>query len=240
LVVLGEIDAIEMTPSSRRLRDCYRIWTAGIRVPLVGASAKENNRTVLGMMRTYAHMSAEGPFAYGAWIDALRAGATFVTNGPVIEFSADGQPPGARLDRTAGKVSLFARARSAQPMEALEILANGEVIGRVNGHESDVPYQLELRLDHPIDGGTWFAARCPAPLSSQGFAHSSPVFVTIDGNGPADEAAILQLNDVLERAIDWVNRVGRFDKSSNRDGLLERLNQARLILRGEAGRERDA
>ena len=39
----------------------------------------------------------EGPFSYDAWLEGLRKGRTFITNGPLLEFSVNGRGPGAEV-----------------------------------------------------------------------------------------------------------------------------------------------
>lgn len=82
--ILGKIDAIEITEYvPLQMEWVYRLWNAGFRIPLIGGSGKESNATPLGAMRTYAHIGQE-PFSYKAWIEAVRAGRSFVTNGPLV------------------------------------------------------------------------------------------------------------------------------------------------------------
>ncbi|HXD88635.1 MAG TPA: hypothetical protein VN641_19250, partial [Urbifossiella sp.] len=82
--VLGKIDAIEITEHSpEQLEGIFRLWNAGFPIPLIGGSGKASNATVLGAMRTYARV-AEEPYTYKAWIEAVRSGRAFVTNGPLV------------------------------------------------------------------------------------------------------------------------------------------------------------
>jgi hypothetical protein len=37
------------------------------------------------------YVKVDGPLTYAAWIDALRAGRSFVSNGPVVELTVDGK-----------------------------------------------------------------------------------------------------------------------------------------------------
>ena len=37
----------------------YRLWDAGVLVPLVGGSGKDSNRMAIGAMRTYARVTGE-------------------------------------------------------------------------------------------------------------------------------------------------------------------------------------
>ena len=54
-------------------------------VVLFDASGKETNGVALGAMRTYAQSSGE--FTYTNWIEAVRAGRTYVSNGPLLNFT---------------------------------------------------------------------------------------------------------------------------------------------------------
>ncbi len=84
--ILGKIDAIEVTNEPRKsplLPWVYRLWDAGILLPLVGSSAKESNKSVIGGVRTYAKE--------GSWLEAVRSGRTFVTAGPLLTFTQSGE-----------------------------------------------------------------------------------------------------------------------------------------------------
>ena len=52
-----------------------------------------------GNGRVYAQV--EGPFTYHSWAAAVRAGRTFVTNGPMLELKVDGGGIGSTLRRPA-------------------------------------------------------------------------------------------------------------------------------------------
>jgi hypothetical protein len=80
--ILGKIDAIEVDAQPRRHSVwpwIHRLWNAGIPIPLIGSSGKDGNRTPLGAMRTYAR--CEG--THKSWVEAVKAGRTFITNGPL-------------------------------------------------------------------------------------------------------------------------------------------------------------
>jgi hypothetical protein len=144
--ILGKIDAIEVASEQRKvplLPWVYRLWDAGYLVPLVGASAKDSNRGVLGSVRTYARAEEVG------WLDAVRAARTFVTTGPLLTLTRDG-------DRVR------ASALAQGTLTPVEIVANGQVIAT---GESTA---------EAVVGPGWVAVRCPA---QSGFAHTSPVAV---------------------------------------------------------------
>ena len=54
-LLLGGVDAIEFDAHARPqplLPWVYKLWDAGVRVPLVGGSGKDSNRVPVGAMRT--------------------------------------------------------------------------------------------------------------------------------------------------------------------------------------------
>ncbi|MFL5341246.1 MAG: CehA/McbA family metallohydrolase [Gemmataceae bacterium] len=218
-LILGRIDAVECTPGSVRLRDWYRAWSAGIRFPLAGASGKDSNRTALGAMRTYAQLAPDTPLSLAAWIDAVRAGRTFVTAGPLMQLRVDDQPPGATLDHVTGAAPLriSASAVSGPSYSALEVVANSEVIGRA---EPDLMHSATIEIDYVPTKPCWIAARCIAPPASGGFAHTSPLFVPMDGRLPSDPTVCRDYGDSLDRTVDWVNTVGRFDIPRRKEAML--------------------
>src|SRR5262249_35678104 len=101
-LILGKIDALELDPLWP-LEDFaedhwYSFLKCGCRIPLVGASAKTCNADLLGCWRTYARLQPGEEFTYRNWIEAVRAGRIFMTNGPILSFTVDGQDPGAVIN----------------------------------------------------------------------------------------------------------------------------------------------
>lgn len=229
-LVASRIDAVECTPANAKLREWYRAWSAGIRFALAGASGKDSNRGVLGAMRTYAYLPPETPFSLANWIDAVRAGRTFVTTGPQVRFTVDDQPPGAVLKRDAGSppLRIYASARHVPPESVLEVLINGDAVERISPDESG--YAM-VEFERQVGGPCWLAARCLALPTSTGFAHTSPVFVEFNHEFPADAAARKDLAKLLEGAIDWANAHGRFEIPRRKEALLAVLRHAVNELR---------
>jgi hypothetical protein len=131
--VLGKIDAVEVTDAPRKaplLPWVYRLWDAGVRVPLVGASAKDSNRTPLGAMRTW--VKPDG----GTWLDCVRTGCTVASAGPLLTLTRDGDSFRARGFPEPVEVELLSSgqvvASGAGAVEA-EVSAPGWVAARTAG-----------------------------------------------------------------------------------------------------------
>jgi hypothetical protein len=246
-LILGKVDAFEIdfwedSPFDL-LADYYTLLDAGLSVPLVGASGKQSNGTVLGIMRTYAHLHEE--FSYKAWIEAVRAGRTFITNGPLLFLTVNGQEPSAAgLEVHAGdKVQIRVDAQSRSAFEELELVCNGEVIATARP-ESETLCRAVLEVEHPITHGGWLAARCRGsllvldrPANQRIFAHTSPCYLRCP-EAPAQPKvdAVQHLLEELDAMLQWVATKARCDTPEQRERLDAIFRTAQAALQhGERG-----
>ena len=77
------------------LRLWYRYLNCGFRLTATAGTDKMTAFVTVGANRVFARV--DGDFTYQAWIDALKAGRTFVTNSPVLQLTVNGQEPGATV-----------------------------------------------------------------------------------------------------------------------------------------------
>src|SRR5205807_1939944 len=138
----------------------YHLLNSGLRVTFVGASYKDSNLLALGYARTYAHLAPGEPFSYANWIEAVRAGRTFVTNGPLMSFTVDGQEPGAtlHLSHPGQIVRIRAEAQCVEEFDGIEVLLSGKVIA--SEAPTGPPYRAVIEMDWPMRASSWLAARC--------------------------------------------------------------------------------
>lgn len=204
-IVQGDIDAVEMTSWGNlyggidpySLSDWYRYLNCGYFVAAVGGTDKMSADTPIGAVRTYAQIAPGRPFSYETWKEAVRAGHTFVTYGPLLEFSVEGRAPGSRLamKRSGGRVTVEWHIASVTiPMTRADLVVNGEIReSRAVKPSSDSGYwTLEL------DRSSWAAllVRGHYPGKPEIIAaHSSPVMISVEGTeflAAADAVTILE------------------------------------------------
>ncbi|GAH96708.1 unnamed protein product, partial [marine sediment metagenome] len=85
----------------------------------------------IGSARTYAYIDTEMDFTYQTWMDSIRKANTFVTCGPLMEFSVEGKPPGSRIKMSSrgGTVNISWKTASVtMPMTKVELIINGDVL----------------------------------------------------------------------------------------------------------------
>lgn len=241
-LVLGVVNAVEMmsfNPFDAQLNrdglaDWYRHLNVGNHVPLVGGSDKMSAASLLGGMRTYAHL-VDMPLTYVNWMAAVRAGNTFATVGPLVELSVEGQPPGrtVNLPSSGGSVNVNWKVESVSLMpERLEIIMGGAIVEQVDlrGKEKKgLPLTASGSLDIPIARSTWIALRlCGSYRGRAGdiAAHTSAVFILV-GDKPLfveqDASAILQQ---VEGAIRYVETIAPIAGSAKYEQLCATLQAA--------------
>jgi hypothetical protein len=230
-LILGDIDALELDPNEywrQRVTAWYSLLRAGMRCPLVGASAKVSNETPLGAFRTYAQLTAGEPFDLGKWIEAVRAGRTVISAGPFLKLEVDGRRPGQviRLAAAGREITASFAAIGAETGSRVELLANGQPAASSGCGEQAHTFQL------PVGG--WIAARIVS--GNRLLAHTSPIYVEVEGvPPPIDPAAVEFLDGHLQRTREWIVTEGRFTKPKSRGQLLGIIDQARQKLSARAG-----
>lgn len=241
-LILGRVDTLQLgefeNPGADRaprqeslLTPWYQLLDCGLRIPLAAGSGKDSNRMLLGAARTYALLEPGQPLTYKNWIEAVRAGRTFITSGPLLTFTVNEQPPGAVLDLPVGTATVRVRAevRSLRSLQRLEVVANSRVVAAAD--VSGTPAQASVEVEVPLPQGGWLAARCWGPydaaVAQWHAAQSSPVYVHVGGKPPPpDRTALDALADSLQRTLLWVEQTGRCDNDAQRQRLATVFREA--------------
>jgi hypothetical protein len=250
-ILLGEIDVVEVTAGAAELRHGLKSWEdllrCGLHVPLAGGSAKSCNAQLLGNARTYAQLLPGEEFAYKNWVEAVRAGRSFVTTGPFITFRANGQSPGSRLRLAPGATSpnamedalgIQAEAHSVAPFDRLEVIQNGDIVVAASAREENSIWTARLASENvrlPAKSG-WLYARCGTPCSAGAAgdvgAVTSPIYVeVVDHPFQPDGTTIQALLARLERMQEWVKRNCRFASETASQRMLHIYRDAATVLR---------
>jgi hypothetical protein len=249
------------------LRLWYRFLNCGFRLTATAGTDKMTNFVTVGANRVFARL--QGDFSYESWIDALRAGRTFVTNSPILHFMVNGQEAGATIavtSRTKNFLQIHARAESQLPYHRLEIVANGEVIS--DATPAGPRHRAEIRFEYPIKNSCWIAARAYENIDSyrtdgvdfakihsergtlvssyfgtrrpEGvFAHSSPVYVIREGQPIRSWDDAQYYVRYLDNSIQWLETQAKFARPSDRKASVEAFQQGREVYAKRAREARE-
>jgi hypothetical protein len=240
-VALGKVDYLEVVGFSDHRTTAsvwYRFLNSGFRLPAgAGTDAMANFASLrgpVGLNRVYV-LVPEGPLSLSSWLDSLRHGRSFVTNGPLVSFTLSGKGPGDSLDLPAGgsEVSIAASLRSIVPVDRLEVVCNGEVAREVAlpGGRDRVDFEGTLALRKPgwCVLRAWNEGPSETVLDSYPYATTSPIYVTVAGRGarsPEDDRYFLRWIDRIREAVeahtDW-------NHPREKEAVLEMLARARAV-----------
>ncbi len=217
-IISGAVDGIEMTSWSNlyagidpySISDWYRYLNNGYFVAAVGGTDKMSATTAVGAVRTYAKLPEGRPFTYDTWKDAIRAGNTFATYGPLMEFAVEGKPPGTRmkLGRRGGTVGIHWQVASVTvPMTHVQLIVNGEIVQdtRVKARDGAGSWSVK------VDRSSWIAllVRGRYPDRPEMIAaHSSPVMVEVEGKPFFAAADALTILHQIEGALAYLDTIG--------------------------------
>lgn len=171
---LGSIDFIEILQQNRLDTDTfYDLLNLGIRV-LPSAGSDYPFIHTPGAERVWVKL--RDTFSVDRWFHAWRYGRALVSNGPLIEFSVDGDADSAEVaTRTERPIKINAQATMNPDLDRLtrlELVHNGEVVASGRGSAP------ELTLTHRLTPGAsgWLAVR--AYGAEFALAHTSALWLT--------------------------------------------------------------
>jgi hypothetical protein len=217
-IVSGEIDAVEMTSWENlyagldpySVSDWYRYLNCGYLVAAVGGTDKMDAATAVGTVRTYARIQPGLEFTYDNWKAAVRRGETFVTYGPLLEFSVDGQPMGGRIMMTpgGGTVDVEWQVSSVTvPVSRVELVINGEIRQSVPVSTGDSRGHWQVKIERSC----WLGLLVRGHYADKPeiiAAHSTPVMVSVEGSPLLAATDAVTILDQIEGSLAYLDTVG--------------------------------
>ncbi len=233
---LGHIDTMDVAGSGERASTelYHRLLNCGLRLPASAGTDCFLNRITgqpgPGNARVYVRV--DGPLTYDKWVAGLRAGRSFVSNGPQLELAAGGKGIGDTLQLPApGEIRIKASASSVFPLDRVEVLFNGKVVASA----APVRDGLTTAIDQVVrlDRSGWLALRALGKgvaevVSDQVFAHTSPIYVAVAGR-PAGEP------EDARYFLKWIDRL--WAKVEERDCIPGEAERKRVEAEIEEARK---
>jgi len=212
----------------------YRFLNCGFRLAATGGSAMGVMAVPLGYGRTYAKL--EGPLSEASYLDAIRAGRTFATNGPMLVLTANGLDSGEVIEYPIDNddpIWIRAELRSIERINSLELLYNGEVIKKIDLEDeepSPILRESAAMGYKPLRSG-WVAARATfrSPDGHLRQAHTSPVYVTVDGKPAASKTDAEYMIRWIDRLLEVSNKPGRYKSDDQRTETQAIFKEARQV-----------
>jgi hypothetical protein len=245
---LGTTDAIEWSAAGRSgFFPLYALWNNGLKVAAVGGEDSISNlhmSKLVGSHRTYVFTGGRGLDMH-AWLDGMRSGRAFVTNGPLVELTVNGAVPGETIavPQGGGPVEVQTQVRSIVPLQDVTLFFNGQPLEKIplSADRRSVDFRKTVRL--PKSG--WLHVRAEGaptdrfPLDTsyaQGF--TNPVWV-IAGNQPVRDRA------AADYALRWIDKLQKmadawpgWRSTKEKDHVYGQFEEARQVYRRLASEAR--
>jgi hypothetical protein len=210
---------------------------------------------IFDFSRVYARVN--GPLTEKSWLAALAAGRTFISNGPLLELSADGHDIGdtIRLNRER-IVTVTGRAAGRNDFRRIELIHNGAVIAHASSRAEGGHFEVEVKFPLRVGAPGWIALRVagrgldsegtpvrPPAVPSRGsgemrnemgeplFGHTSPIYFEFAGRGVFQPDAVRALLADLEKGERAITDQGHFADAAQRDQVLVLYRDAAGLLR---------
>jgi hypothetical protein len=237
-LALGSFEYLEVLTRTSHFTQTSKVWHRALNCGFkITASAGEDSilglhgTPVIGESRLYVRVGPK--LSWDGWVDGIRRGRTFVSNGPLLDFKVNAEIPGGEIHLPAagGSVEIAGRFDSIVPVDRMELYMNGAVIETVRAGVR----QGELRKRVPVTRSGWLTLRAvndkPQHPVEDAYviAETSPVYVYC-GDHP------IRSREDAEYFLRWVDGVGKqaethpgWRSERERKHVLDQFAEARRI-----------
>jgi len=214
------------------------LLNCGFRLPTAaGTDAMANFASLrgpVGLNRVYVNVPA-GPLNISTWLDSLKHGRTFATNGPLLGFTLGGHQPGEELRLPAGenKVKIKAWLRSFVPLDHLQVICNGDTVRDLKLSPDRQSADAEDTI--PVSRTGWCLLRTSSEkpehpvLDLYPYATSSPVYIRVAGSNPRPQQDASYFVAWIDRLIQGAKTNTDWNTDAEKNAVLNLLAYARKI-----------
>src|SRR5271168_1792006 len=240
-VALGKLDYMEIVGFSVHRSTAavwYRLLNLGFRIPAGGGTDAMANfaslRGPVGMNRVFVRIPG-GLLDGKTWLDGLKKGRTFATNGPLLEFTLGEQQIGDELtfDAPQNAVAFTAKLRSIVPVDHLEVVCNGKVAQTLKLDVARTSSDVSGAL--PISESGWCVLRASSDaaeypvLDNYVYATTSPIYVTVGGKAPRTPEDAKYFAAWIDRVTEATAAYPDWNSAEEKAYVMGRLTEARKV-----------
>ncbi|HXJ13842.1 MAG TPA: CehA/McbA family metallohydrolase [Candidatus Limnocylindrales bacterium] len=239
---LGKLDYMEIVGFSDHKSTAevwYKLLNLGFRLPAgAGTDAMPNYaapiRGGVGFDRVYVWVPV-WPLNLKEWLEGIKLGRTFATNGPLIEFKLGGEMVGSELkfDSPQPAVAFSAKLRSIVPVDHLEIVCNGKMVKTLATDAAKESADVSGTL--PLSESGWCVLRAWSEtteypvMDNYTYATTSPVYVTVAGKCAYSRKDAEYFEAWIDRTTEITSQYPDWNSTTEKELVLKRLREARAI-----------
>lgn len=208
----------------------YRYLNVGMKVPF----STGTDWFMYDFSRVYVRMDDE--LTPKNWLAALAKGKSYITNGPLLEFKvvdiSDSETTRAEIGETTDfnkpdRIRVIGKAVGRVDFKRIELILNGKVLLTKDTKPVGNHFEAKLETNIVSGGSFWIALRTPPPsvsndkdlqrktplneLGRELFAHTSPIYVNVDGKSVFDRKLAQELLAEIQANRKMISERGKFE-----------------------------
>jgi TolB protein len=244
-VALGKLDYMEIVGFSDHKSTAavwYKLLNLGFRLPAGGGTDATTNyaapiRGQVGFDRVYV-WTPVWPVSVETWLQELKQGRTFATNGPLVEFTLGGEMVGdeLRFDTNQAAIPFTARLRSFVPVDHLEVVCNGNVAQdiKLDGARDSADASGTI----PFSQSGWCVLRAWSEkaeypvMDKYAYATTSPVYVNIGGKRAYAKEDADYFKAWIDQTMESTEHYPDWNSVEEKAGVMRKLREARAVYEG--------
>jgi hypothetical protein len=217
----------------------YKILNTGFRIPVTGGedSISSLHRVELvASVRGYFKLGV-GNLSWDNWMKALLAGRGFVTNGPLVEFTANqGVMPGQEITLPAagGSVTFHGTLTSNAPLLKFELVSMGQVVqtGALAPDHQHGTFEQTIK----VTKSGWYSLRASGanntfPVeNTRPLAVTNPIYVIVGGQPIRDRASAEYFMHWIDNATKMASDHPGWRSDKEKAHVLAQFKEARDVF----------
>ena len=212
----------------------YHYLNAGVRVPF----STGTDWFMYDLARVYTKV--EGNLGIKSWLNALVAGRSFISNGPLLRLTVEGKDLGGTVDLPSGReVSVKASASGRLGFEKLQLIQNGKVVFESEPQRKDGYVETRLDRNIKIHEPSWLALRVSTQANNEFgrklFAHTSPIYIKVGGREIRQPEEVAYLVKQMEEAKQEIATKALFASPKEREAVLSVYEKGIRSLQNPGG-----
>jgi Tol biopolymer transport system component len=215
----------------------YHALNNGFKLPIAGGEDSISNLhrvELVASVRSYFYLGL-GNLSWDNVMDALLKGRSFVTNGPLIEFSAGQSMPGdeIQLPASGGKVRFHAVLNSIAPIDRFELVMNGKVVDSLplTGDRRHGTFDKEITVSE----SGWYSMRAIGnsrthPVeNTRPQAVTNPIYAYVGGRQIRNKASADYFVRWIDKLKTMVEAHPGWRSDREKQHVLDQIAEARAI-----------
>ena len=197
----------------------YRFMNVGMHVPF----STGTDWFIFDFSRVFVEVPQ--PLTIPRWLESLRAGRSFITNGPLLELQVDRKGPGdvIRLSQPT-QLEIRGRAVGRCDFEKIEVVHNGSVVASKASSPADGHFEAELTCPFEVNEPGWFALRVNSQekneLGGAIFGHTSAVYIELAEKNIFKPDVARELITDMQESIRTIQKKAVFADEQQHDQVL--------------------